>query len=183
MTTAPFQHRSTRQTLAKLLDLKLFNEILRWDAAIALLGAGGGGALSTYRLSHIGEAVAIGVTAMGFIVAGVIAGASVLAAFLDQPFLRKLAAIGKGPSYFLAPLIFTALTGVVATLLLIVWYGSETGPLAIRVICGVSACFFGIWSIASLIPDLVMLSELAEIKATATGIPDDTEFSREGPPS
>lgn len=166
--------RSTREALAESLDLNLFGEVMRWDAGVGLIGAIGGGLLAASDRNDLMAVIAVVLTVVSLVVAAVISGATVLAAFMDQPFLRKLAAIGKRPGYFLAPLVFTALIGIAAAFSLLVWMAILDGPTVGVVLAGGFSGFFACWALASLIPDLVIIAELAEIKATAAGIPDDS---------
>jgi hypothetical protein len=158
--------------LRETLDLNLFAEILRWDAVVGIGAAVGAGILAaTERDVSAPLACAAGV--VGVVIGAAIAGAAVIAAFMDQPFLRKLSALGRRPGYFLAPLVFTGLLGIVAEASMLAWFGLLENSQSLRVVAGAVSGFFGAWALASLIPDLVAISELADIKATAAAIPDD----------
>ncbi|MDV6267094.1 hypothetical protein [Rhodococcus globerulus] len=161
--------------LRKALDFKL-SEILRFDLLLGLAGGVGTGALA-----HAQPATVIAVSpwlagTVGAIIGAVVAGISVQVAFLDQPFLRKLRAIGSSPIKYIAPFLFTAVIGVLAAVMLIVMACfTPTAPALIFVgVSGVGG-LLGFWTVFSLIPGLDTLVQFVHLKIDALDIPDDIE--------
>jgi hypothetical protein len=153
--------------------LDFFGEVLRWDAGVGLLGAVGGGLLMTSDRADIAVLVSVASGFVGVVIGAAIAGAAVLAAFMDQPFLRKLGALGYTAGFFLAPLVFTAILGVVAALCLLLVLGLGNAPHTVRLVPGILAGFFTVYSITSLLPAIANFTQFAETKSEAAKIPDD----------
>ena len=157
-------------------------EALRFDRAEILqldfyLGAGGGVAgvlLGVYSPDALLRGVATDAVLLGVIIGAVVAGVAILAAFMDQPFLRKLAAIERKPIRYLAPFLFTAVLGVFASLSLIALSVlSDQSPRALFAIFGLMSGFLSVWAIASLLPCLSMMVQFMGLKTDALDVPDD----------
>jgi NAD/NADP transhydrogenase beta subunit len=105
-----------RSSLRDALDFRLFSEVLKYDLYIALAGLVGGVLAEVKSITALPLLIAVAAGLVGVIIGAVIAGVAVLAAFMDQSFLRKLKAINREPVRYLAPFIFTAVIGVIASL-------------------------------------------------------------------
>src|SRR5215216_4374199 len=95
-----------RSSLRDALDFRLFSEVLKYDLYIALAGLVGGVLAEVKSITVLPLLIAVAAGLVGVIIGAVIAGVAVLAAFMDQSFLRKLKAINREPVRYLAPFIF-----------------------------------------------------------------------------
>src|SRR5579885_428447 len=154
------------------MDLALFGEILRWDLGVGLLG-GIGAALVAADRQDLATVIGVAAQLIGAVMASVIAAMAILASFMDSAFLRKLKMIGRRPNYFLAPFMFTALLSVLAAVSLLVLSAVENSRKWVFVaITGVAGLLL-LWTLLSLIPDLVNVIDFLDIKMTASEISDD----------
>jgi hypothetical protein len=164
--------------LRKALDFKL-SEVLRFDLILAGLGA-----VAVAVAAYISPTTIVAVSpwfaaSAGVAIGAVIAGLSVLVAFLDQPFLRKLRAIQADPVTYLAPFMFTAVIGVFAVILLTATACfTATAPAQVFVPVAALAGFSGLWTLLSLIPGLDTLVQIVHLKIDAIDVPDDIGVSR-----
>lgn len=155
------------------LDFKL-SEVLRFDLLLGVIGGTAAGFLAWKQ-----PAVVIAVSpwmaaSVGVVIGAVVAGLSVLVAFLDQPFLRKLRAINQSPVRYLAPFLFTAVLGIFSVALLTaVACFTPTAPAAPFIAVVGIAAFAGFWTLFSLIPGLDTLVQFVELKLEALDVPDD----------
>jgi len=94
-------------------------ELLQLDLYLGISGGLGALALAIFSPGALLRGVAAAAVLVGVIIGAVVAGVAILAAFMDQPFLRKLAAINRQPVRYLAPFLFTAVLGVCASLSLV----------------------------------------------------------------
>lgn len=169
-------------SLREALDFRLFSELLRYDLYIALVGGAGGVVAEVKSITALPLLISLAAGLVGVIIGAVIAGVAVLAAFMDQVFLRKLKAINREPVRYLAPFIFTAVLGVIAALaVLVVAAVPSEAPGWLRGIAGGLAGFFVTWTITSLLPDLKMLVDFVGLKMDATDVPDDVGLPQSGP--
>jgi len=160
------------------LDLKL-SELLQLDFWLGLVGGAGALAVALVEPTAILRTVAMTGELVGIILGAVIAGVAVQAAFFDQAFLRKLRAINRDPVRYLAPFLFTAVTGVVAMfgLLIMSTLSPESPPPLLGAAAGVTG-FFTVWTIASLLPCLSTLVQFVALKTDALDVPDDIDVPR-----
>ncbi len=168
----------TLSNLRGALDFKA-SELWGLDSLLAVAGAVGG-ALIAVKLGPPADS-AIGVVAgiVGVIIGAVLAGAAILAAFLDQAFLRKIAAVGREPVHFVAPFLFSATLGTLTCLALIVAaFTTPTAPSWFWGCLGGIGGFFTIYTVASLLPALDTLVQFLALRAEAASIPDD--FDKRG---
>lgn len=151
---------------------QLAGERLRpWAQFDFWLGAAAGGLFAWASWTHP-EAVlrptsaALGL--VGVVLGSVIAGVAIQTAFMDQEFLRKLKAINSAPIRYLAPFIYSALLGI----------GAMVGLLGLSVVTASwaqwlislmsgAAWFLTVWCVASLLPCLAMITQLADLKSIA----------------
>ena len=171
-----------RSSLRDALDFRLFSEVLKYDLYIALAGLVGGVLAEVKSITALPLLIAVAAGLVGVIIGAVIAGVAVLAAFMDQSFLRKLKAINREPVRYLAPFIFTAVIGVIASLtILVVAAIPPDAPVWLRGTAGGLAGFFVTWTITSLLPDLKMLVDFVGLKMDATDVPDDVGVPQPAP--
>jgi len=166
----------SRVNLAHLWQALKFErgEILQLDLYLGVAGGGAGLTLGILSPSALLRGVATDAVLLGVIIGAVVAGVAILAAFMDQSFLRKLAAIDRDPIRYLAPFLFTAVLGVLAALSLIcLSVMSDQSPRAALAIVGLLASWLSVWAIASLLPCLSMLVQFMGLKTDALDVPDD----------
>jgi hypothetical protein len=169
-------------TLREALDFRLFSELLKYDLYIAIAGGVGGTVAAVKSITPLPLLISVAAGLVGVIIGAVIAGVAVLAAFMDQVFLRKLKAINREPVRYLAPFIFTAVLGVVASLALLIFAAMPSdAPGWLRGVAGCLAGLFVTWTIASLLPDLKMLVDFVGLKMDATEVPDDVGLPQSAP--
>jgi hypothetical protein len=169
-------------SLREALDFRLFSEILRYDLYIAIAGGVGGTVVAVKSIDALPLLISMAAGLVGVIIGAVIAGVAVLAAFMDQVFLRKLKAINREPVRYLAPFIFTAVIGVIASFAVLVAAAiPSAAPGWVRGIAGGLAGFFVTWTIASLLPDLKILVDFVGLKMDATEVPDDVGLPQSAP--
>lgn len=166
--------RSSYRALGRSLDLRL-SEVLRVDLAVGFaLGGVGGGLLAWLHPEGLPRVVTLVAALVGVVIGAVLAGIALLVAFLDAPFLRKLHAIERKPSYFLGPFVFTVMLGVLAGLLLVVLAALPIDVHeGVRIILTALAGLLSVWALTSLVPALATLVEFVDIQQTAAMIPDD----------
>jgi hypothetical protein len=163
----------TPKSLGDAFSHFTLKETFGWDFRVALLGAAGGAWLGVAAPALLDKEVPLAATVVGIIVGAVIAGVAVLAVFLDQAFLRKLRAIKREPVRYLSPFLFTAVLGVVASLLLLVVGGlPDSAPTWLR---GTLAGLSGLavtWTLTSIVPDLNLLVQFIGLQFDAADIPE-----------
>ncbi|MGI5285135.1 hypothetical protein ACQEVF_17625 [Nonomuraea polychroma] len=166
------------QHLWRALDFKL-SEILQADFVVALLAGTGAVVLSLVSPEALLRAVPVAAGLVGVVIGAVLAGVAVQAAFMDQAFLRKLRAIGKDPNHYLAPFLFTGVTGVFGMLALLplATMSKDTWPALLSITAAV-ASFFTVWSLTSILHGLAMLVQFVGLKMDAVDVPDDIDVPR-----
>jgi hypothetical protein len=163
-------------TLLRALNFRV-SEVLRWDLIVGLLGAGGGIWLALASPQALGRVLPIAATVVGIVIGAVLAGVAILAAFLDQSFLRKLRAIQREPVRYIAPFLFTATLGVFAALLILVMVAlprplaTET-PAWLRATLGGLTGLCVVWTIASVLPNLNTLVQFLGLQYDASDVPE-----------
>lgn len=111
---------------------------------------------------------------MGAITGLALAGLGIQAAFLDQSFLRKLRAIKRQPTRYLAPLLFTTTLGVFASLSVLILAGSpRTAPTGYVATVGAFTGFFSFWMLGSLLHNLTTLVQYVMLQSDASAVNDD----------
>lgn len=149
-------------------------EIFALDFYLGVAGGAAGIALAVVAPAALLRGVASDAVLLGVIIGAVVAGVAILAAFMDQPFLRKLAAINRSPIRYLAPFLFTAAIGVFASLSVIALSVlSDKSPRYVLVILGGITSFLSVWTIASLLPCLSMIVQFMGLKIAALEVPED----------
>ncbi|MBO4239013.1 hypothetical protein [Pseudonocardia alni] len=154
------------------LDFKL-SEVFQVDLFVGALIAVGALVLSLNDPGAVIQSVPIMASLVGVVIGAVIAGAALLAAFLDQPFLRKIRAINKNPVRYLSPFLFTAVLGVAASISLVVMSTlSRDSNVALFATTATVTAFFSAWTIASLLPCLSTLVQFIHLKMDALDVDD-----------
>lgn len=151
-------------------------EILQLDFYLGAAGGVAGAFLAIFSPDALLRGVATDAVLLGVIIGAVVAGVAILAAFMDQSFLRKLAAIQRDPVRYLAPFLFTAVLGVFASLSLITLsVMSDQSPRVLLAIFGFVTSYLSVWAIASLLPCLSMIVQFMGLKTDALEVPDENE--------
>jgi hypothetical protein len=166
----------SKHALSPLWRALRFNrhELLQPDLYLGIAGGVGSLVMAILAPDALLRSVPVAAGLLGVIVGAVIAGVAILTAFMDQAFLRKLAAIDRNPVRYLGPFLFTAVLGVFAMIFLIALSTmSSRSPGVLLAIFGLVAGFLTIWTIASLLPCLSMLVEFMGLKTDALGVPDE----------
>jgi len=166
---------SVLRHLWSVLNFKL-GEILQIDFCLGIIGGVGAVVLALQEPEAALRGVSISAGLVGVIIGAVLAGLSVQVAFMDQAFLRKIRAIGRNPTYYLAPLFFTATIGIFAMLaILILSILSAKSPVALLApVCGVTG-FLTIWTTVSLLHCMATLVQFVGLKVDALDVPDDVD--------
>ena len=135
-----------------------------------MAGGVGGGFLEADRPQQIDVMVGVSAGVVGVVIAAVVSGAAIIAAFMDQEFLRKLASLDppRPPAKYLAPFIATAFIGLISMLLLLGLTGdpSTTAP-ASQVLAGFTGLMV-VWTITSLGGTLKMIVDFVDLKDIAS---------------
>lgn len=148
-------------------------ELIRFDLLVGLAGGAGGIWLALESPQTVERTSMIASQLIGVIVGAVIAGVAVIAAFMDQPFLRKLKLIERRPQHYLEPFVVTAVLGVWAFLFLIALGAiPDSAPTWLRGGVAGVAGLFTTWSIMSLLPCLKLLLDFVGLKDDAAGVSD-----------
>lgn len=164
------------RTLAAALDFRL-SEILKYDLFIGIAGGAGAGWLATSHPEKLKDILPLAAGLVGVVIGAVIAGVAILAAFLDQPFLRKLRAINKEPVRYMRPFLFTAVLGVMASLFLLVLVALPPKPQwLVASIAGLTGTAV-VWTLASVIQDMKILVQFVGLQFDASEIPDDADLT------
>ena len=163
---------SGRTSLWSVMDFRL-SEVLRYDFYWAV--AGGAGSLATAILTPAAVIRATPVAAglVGVVVGAVVAGIAVQTAFMDQSFLRKIRAIGRDPTRYIAPFLFTATVGVFSMMsLLAMGTMSAKSPQIVLTTLSFIAGFLTVWTMSSLLQGLSTLVQFIHLKTDALDVPD-----------
>jgi len=118
---------------------------------------------------------------IGVILGAVVAGAALIASFLNPIFLRKMRTIQRDPVRYLAPFLLTGVVGTVAALSAIVLSALPMSvPGGIRyVLAGVTG-FTVFYALASTGPNLTSLVRFIRLQSDAAEVPDDIPTLRPG---
>lgn len=161
-------------SLAQVLTSYELKKVLAYDLYLGLLGGAGALWLALEDPEALEEAIPLVVTLVGVVIGAILAGVTVVAAFMDQPFLRKLKAIGKEPTRYLRPFLFTAFLGIVSSLVSVPLLAAPLQDVTwLRATLAAIAGLFSVWTMASVIPALDMLVQFVGLKVDAAGIPDE----------
>jgi hypothetical protein len=159
--------------LRQALNFKLVDEVLRYDFLVGILGGGGGVWLAVGSPATLSHVLPVAATIVGIVIGAVLAGTAILAAFLDQAFLRKLRAINREPVRYLAPFLFTATLGVFAALLLLVMVAlPKSTPAWLLATGGGFTGLFVFWTLASVLANLNVLVEFVGLQYDASEVPE-----------
>ena len=139
-----------------------------------MLGGGGGVWVALEAPERIDALIPVIVGVVGVVIGAVLAGVAVVAAFMDQAFLRKLRAIKKEPVRYVRPFLFTAWLGTVCAISASVLTAipRDTDAWVRAPISGFTG-LTAFWTLGSVIPDLDMLVQFIGLKFDASEIPDD----------
>src|SRR5713226_6346678 len=80
-------------------------ELFQLDLYLGIAGGAGTLILAILAPDAVLRSVPVAAVLLGVIIGAVIAGVAILAAFMDQSFLRKLAAIDRQPVRYLRPFL------------------------------------------------------------------------------
>lgn len=178
--TLPCMAGDLDRNLLEMLEIRL-DEVLRYDLLVAVLAAGAGVWLALEHPELAVDAAPTAAGLVGVVIGAVVAGVAILAAFMDQVFLRKLAAIGRQPTRYLAPFVFTASLGVCAALSsLALAATSPAAPSWFLAPLTALAAWFSVWTLVSLLPLFKLLMDFVGLKTDAAAIPDDAVEPRIG---
>lgn len=162
------------ETLAQALGSFRLSEILGWDLGIGLVSGGLAAWLGVAAPDRLTAMLPIAAGLVGVVIGAVVAGVAVMAALLDQEFLRKLTLIGREPVRYVAPLLFTVLLGVLAALAIL---GTAALPSeSLESLRGLSSGAVGllvVWTLTSLLRDLSMLVAFIRLQVEASSLPED----------
>jgi hypothetical protein len=142
------------------------------DLVVGMAGGVGGGFLEADTPKQVGEVVGVSAGVVGVVIAAVVAGAAIIAAFMDQEFLRKLASLDppRPPAKYLSPFIVTAFIGLVSMLLLLGLSGDpSTAAPASQVLAGFTGLMV-VWTITSLGGTLKMIVDFVDLKNIASKV-------------
>lgn len=149
-------------------------ELLQLDLFLGVAGGAGALVLGIFAPGAVLRGVPTVAVLLSVVIGAVIAGVAILAAFMDQAFLRKLAAINRQPVRYLGPFLFTGVLGVFAIIFLIALSTlSDGSPKILVAVLGCMAGFLSIWAIASLLPCLATIVQFTGLKTDALEVPDD----------
>lgn len=164
-----------------LTTMKL-GDLLRIDLVIGIGGGIGGLVLGLTLPSQLVAAAPVFGASVGVIIGAVVAGVSIQSAFLDQPFLRKLRALGKDPVTYLSPFLFTATMGVFALFgLIALALTTPTAPAWFVAPLGAFGGLLTFWAIASLLPGMATLIQFIGLRQDALEVPDDIDIPKAPP--
>jgi len=168
----------SERTYSPLWRALRFNrrEFFQLDLYLGISGGSGGLILGILAPDAMLRSVPVVAVLLGVVIGAVIAGVAILAAFMDQAFLRKLTAIDRQPVRYLGPFLFTAVLGVFAMIFLIALSTMSSGSP--RILLDILGCITGllsVWAIASLLPCLSMLVQFMGLKTDALGVPNDDD--------
>lgn len=167
---------TTPTTLGQALDFKLSN-LLRCDLLIGICGGAGGVWVALADYERFKEILPLAVGLVGIVVGTVIAGVAILAAFLNQPFLRKLKAINREPIRYVRPFLFTALLGIIASILTLAVAALPVNPPSWIKAAGAGLLGTSVvWMLASVVPNLGMLVQFIGLQFDAADVPDEAEY-------
>jgi len=166
--------RQHDDTLLGLLGRFRLREILGGDLLIGVLAAVGAGVLANTKPELVAQMAVAAVGLVGVVIGVVLGAASLIVAFLNPTFLRKLRTIGEDPIDYLAPYFLTGVLATIGSILAIVLAASpSTAPSWWLVPLAASVALFGGWAIASNIPNLTNLLRFIRLQQDAAEVPDD----------
>jgi hypothetical protein len=161
--------------IGALLEFRL-RQVLRLDLAFAMAGGAAAAYAAIDDPKTLHSAVGPTAQAFGVIVGLALASVAIQAAFMNQPFLRKVKAIGRDPVKFLTPMLFTVTVGVFGMVAIIVLSAiSPAAPSAVLGTVAGLAGFFVAWTLGSLLYNMSTLISFVRLQADAADIPDDFE--------
>lgn len=163
------------RSLADALSSFTMREVLGYDFVLGLLGAAGGAWVGVAAPKTLARVVPVAAALVGIVIGAVVAGVAVLAAFLDQSFLRKLRRIEREPVRYVAPFLFTAVLGIVASLLLLVLAALPVSSPTwlVGVVSGLGGLAV-VWTLASVIRNLSVLVQFIGLRFEASDLPDES---------
>lgn len=164
----------TDGSLRSLLLGFSLREILRWDLAVAVLAGIGAAWLAHEHREQLVAALPTAAALVGVVIGVVIATATIVAAFLNPDFIRKMHAIGEDPARYLAPYLLTGFVGTLGALASIfVAALPASTPVGLAVSAAAAAGFLVVYALASMIYNLSNLVGFIRLQADAAEVPDD----------
>jgi hypothetical protein len=161
-------------TLWEALGSFRLSEVLRWDLGLGLIAGGLTAWLAIHSLVQFQLVLPVAASLVGVVIGAVLAGVAVMAAFLDQSFLRKLDLIGREPIHYIAPLLFTVFLGILASIVVLIAAAMpQAAPVWIDALTAGLVGLFVVWTLASLIPDMSMLVSFVRLQVEAARISDE----------
>lgn len=144
-----------------------------FDLLVAVLGGVGGLWLAISEPTRLLGVASVAASLVGVVIGVVIATATIVAAFLDPGFLRKMRAIGEDPISYLAPYIFSGVLGTVGAITTVVVAAiPPTAPPWLLALAASIAGFTVLYALASLISNLANLVGFIRLQVDAAEVPD-----------
>jgi hypothetical protein len=154
-------------------DFKL-KEMVRLDLGLGVLGGVGGLVLGLKRPDLLISGVPAVAGLAGVVLGVVLATATLIAAFLNPVFLRKLRAIDEDPVTHLRPYLFTGLLAVIGSLgAICLAVSSSHAPPSWLAVAGAITGLATVWSLTSMIPNLANLIGFIRLQQDAAEVPDE----------
>lgn len=161
-------------TLRSVLLGMTLQELLRGDLLVGVLGAVGAVWLAATNRDVLLGAVPTASALAGVVVGVVIATATIVAAFLNPVFLRKMRAIDEDPVSYLAPYLVSGVLGVSGAIASVVLAATPAGaPTWVIATVGGLTGFLVLYALASMIPNMTNLVRFIRLQAEAAEVPDD----------
>ena len=149
-------------------------EVMRLDFALGVLGGVGGLVLGLRRPDLLLAGLPAVAGLAGVVLGVVLATATLIAAFLNPVFLRKLRAINDDPVNHLRPYLFTGVLAVVGSLgAICLAVSSEHAPPSWLGSAGAITGLGTVWALASMIPNLANLIGFIRLQQDAAEVPDE----------
>lgn len=162
-----------KRSLLEELEIDM-SEVLRYDFFIAIIGSSLTAWLAWDDDRALTDVVGTASQLLGAVLGTVIAAFAIITAFMDQAFLRKLRFLGHKPIFFVAPLAFTILLGLLAAFGLLVLSALQPfAPDVVRIVAAAVSGLFTTWTLASLFPDVKMLVQFVRVRFAASEMTDD----------
>lgn len=130
--------------------------------------------LGVVHPNALSAAVGTAAALVGVVVGVVIATATIVVAFLNPVFLRKMRAIDEDPVEYLAPYLLSGVLGTVGSIACVVLATlPATAPTWLVAFMGGTSGFLVLYALASMIPNLTNLVRFIRLQADAAEVPDD----------
>jgi len=182
--TARYRHPEGREevnmqkfgddTLLYALRRLGIGDVVRLDFLLGLIGGGFGIYFGIEHPERLFNALPVAASLVGVIIGVVLAAATLIAAFFNPQFLRKMRAIEEDPVVYLAPVLLSGALASVAALGTLALACSTKGDGApwLASVGGLTG-FAAAWAIASTLPNLTSVIRFIRLQQTAAEVPDD----------